>query len=152
MPTRVPFQQLHGEGGRFTQRNQGVMWTGLEVMANNINKRGNRLNATRRKAMERLATEMETYAKVNAPWQNRTGHARATLRATAIHNESQQTSTVWLAHGVPYGIWLEIMNGGQYAIVGPTIQAFSKRMYSTVKELESVGSYLDKIYGNTDDD
>lgn len=147
MATRVPMRQLHGRGGRFTEGNQGILWTGVQAMANNINNRGKSLNATRRKTMDRLGEEMENYAKANAPWDDRTGDARDRLHTVVVHDERTDTSTVWLAHGVGYGIWLETMQGGKFSIILPTIQEFSKRLVSKVVEFDSPEDVFERIYG-----
>jgi hypothetical protein len=126
-------------------RQSGIVWRGLEVLANNINRRGVTLNMTRRLAMERLATEMEEYARENAPWTDRTGNARDLLRAQVVHNEALQSSTAFLGHGVEYGVWLEIMGGGEFAIVGPTIEYYSSLMMSTVVEVDSFSDILGQM-------
>jgi hypothetical protein len=41
------------------------------------------------------------------------------LRGSAIHESGR--STIIIAHGVPYGIWLEVRFSGRYAIIGPTL-------------------------------
>lgn len=62
------------------------------------------------------------YAKLNAPWTDDTGNARAGLNADV--NVRQPSKDHWeliLAHGVYYGIYLEVCNSGKYAIIMPTI-------------------------------
>lgn len=134
-------------GGTSGLSSPGIVWRGLEVMANNINKRGKTLNITRKLAMERIAKNMETYAKEHAPWQDRTGDAREYLQGFAQHDEGEQTSTAYLSHGVPYGLWLEIMNGGEFAIIIPTILAFQSQVLSTVVQVDSFSSLLAQVYG-----
>jgi hypothetical protein len=63
----------------------------------------------RRVAYEQ-AEDMENYAKANAPWTDRTGDARERLHATV--EETGPIGTIVLAHGVDYGIWLEVRFGG----------------------------------------
>lgn len=145
MATRIPLRQLQGAGGRFTKKNQGILWTGLEVLADNINKRGNSLNASRKKSMEKLAEQMEAYAKRNARWRDRTGDARARLHGVAVHNDRQQTSTAYLGHGVGYGVFLETMQGGSFAIIMPTIQVFGAKMFATVKEYDTLDDVADRM-------
>lgn len=133
-------------------RNGGIVWRGLDVLANNINRRGITLNRTRKLAMERLATEMEEYAKENAPWTDRTTDAREGLQAQAIHDDSRQSSTVWLGHGVEYGLWLELLNGGEFAIVLPTIEHYQDLVMAKVVEYDSFGSILSQMsFGGGDE-
>lgn len=69
---------------------------------------------------EFAASRGESYAKVNAPWTDRTGAARSGLNATASKAVNQYN--IILAHAVHYGIWLEIANSGDYQIIMPTVQ------------------------------
>lgn len=70
--------------------------------------------------MERQADVSTAYMKSNAPWTDRTGNARNGLHAVTAH--SRGLHSVTLAHGVPYGIWLEVRWGGRFAIVGRAVQ------------------------------
>ena len=126
----VPTRQIQAAAGQETRT--GVVWRGLAVLADNINRRGVTLNRTRRLAIEKLASDMEAYAKENASWQDRTGDARALLKGDALHDEANDISIAYLSHGVPYGIWLEIMNSGEFAIVMPTVLEFQSRFMSAV--------------------
>jgi hypothetical protein len=67
-----------------------------------------------------VSQDMERTAKRNAPWKDQTGNARNGLKGThkVVPNKSY---TATLAHGVPYGIWLEIRWSGRYSIIMPTI-------------------------------
>lgn len=146
VPRGVPLIQMRDPSGRFGRGSPGVLWTGLEIMANNINKRGNSLNASRRRAVESLATQMEDWAKDNASWSDNTGDAREFLHVSVHHNESQDMSTVSIAHGVGYGLWLELMQDGRFAIILPTIEHFAPLMMATVKEFDSVENALRRTF------
>ena len=78
--------------------------------------------------MNRLAAAMEEYARARAPWQNRTGAARAGLYGYADQVEDD-TFIAGVAHSptVDYGIWLETRWNGRYAIIGPTQAAFASQ-------------------------
>lgn len=76
-----------------------------------------------RAVVRERAQAMEEWAKTNAPWTDRTGAARSGLHASVIE-ESGQIGTVVLAHGVDYGLWLEIANGGRYAIIAQAVDMF----------------------------
>lgn len=78
------------------------------------------------------AGTMERYAKFNAPWTDRTGHARQSLHGGVDIRGDQQV--LYLSHGVEYGIWLELAHGGNYAIVRPTVDAHLSRIRRTVKD------------------
>lgn len=68
---------------------------------------------------EETAADGEARAKVDAPWQNRTGAARAGLQGTS--NVQGGSGTIVLAHGVSYGIWLELANQARYGILPATL-------------------------------
>lgn len=75
---------------------------------------------------------MEAYAKTHAPWTDRTGHARQSLHG-GVERRADDTLVLYLSHGMEYGIWLELANGGNYAILGPTVDAHLQRIRETVK-------------------
>lgn len=83
------------------------------------------------------AEEMEQYAKANAPWTDRTGDARERLHATV--EETGPIGTIVLAHGVDYGIWLEIANGGRYSIIPQTIDVFGPRVMRSLQNMINLG-------------
>ena len=84
---------------------------------------GGQVNNRVYQGMAKLGPEMEASAKANAPWQDQTGNARAGLHAT-VGGSRGATTTVYLMHGVHYGKYLELKNGGRFAIVGPTLVQF----------------------------
>lgn len=81
------------------------------------------LNAAHKvnEAMEEGKEKLETYAKLNAPWGDRTGAARDGLNASVYFENGEVV--LELAHAVSYGLWLEIKNDGEYAIIMPTLEA-----------------------------
>lgn len=62
-----------------------------------------------------VAEQMADYAKNNHPWENRTGTAESRIDAKAEWKDT--TLDISIKHGVDYGIWLEVCNGGKYAIL-----------------------------------
>ena len=76
------------------------------------------------------AGNLESYAKLNAPWKDRTSNARQGLHGGVDTDGGQ--FVLYLSHGVEYGIWLELAHGGNYAIVGPTADAHLPRIRRTV--------------------
>lgn len=67
------------------------------------------------------ARRMESYAKKNAKWVDRTGNARNGLRAQSF-KVPQVSYQIVVFHQVPYGIWLEVRFNGRLAIIMPTVQ------------------------------
>ena len=80
------------------------------------------------------APQIEAHMKTNAPWTDQTGNARQGLRAEA-YDAGGSTKGIVLYHQVPYGIWLEVKNSGQYAIILPTIEVMGPEV---MKSLENI--------------
>ena len=87
--------------------------------------------------VKRRAPEIEDWMKANAPWTDRTGNARQTLH-TEIEELVNQMVILWLAHGVYYGIFLELCNAGRFAIVTPSLDIFGPIIWNDVKAMLGV--------------
>lgn len=87
-------------------------------------------------AMQEGAQEVEAYARTNAPWSDRTGAARAGL-TTDVYEEFGEI-ILELSHSVDYGIWLETIQNGAYAIIMPTLEVLGPRII-----LQAGGRVLD---------
>lgn len=88
--------------------------------------------------LEKQAGDVEAYAQSNAPWADRTGEARNGLTASV---ESQGEDVfLSLSHSVDYGQWLETIQSGRFAIIMPTLEAFSGRVFDSVGAKSSGGS------------
>lgn len=72
--------------------------------------------------MIKKAEDLERYMKANHPWQNRTGAAEAGLSAKVTNSPKNNVQRIELAHGVPYGIYLEYSMEKRFAIIEPTIR------------------------------
>lgn len=82
------------------------------------------------------ASEIESKMKQNRPWTDRTGMAKALLTAK-VSQPNNNTVRIMLAHGVDYGIWLELANEKNYAIIAPTIDEESPRIVADLDDLMS---------------
>ena len=69
---------------------------------------------------ESFALKVRAYAVKNAPWQDRTAHARQGLRTQV--DTVGAVFTLTLFHTMDYGIWLEIANDGRYAVILKTME------------------------------
>lgn len=85
-----------------------------------LNNLDNKLNAVVMMYAQTKAPVLESKMKSQRPWTDRTGLAKATLNAK-VSKPSNSITRITLAHGVDYGIWLELANEKNYAIIGPTI-------------------------------
>ena len=93
-----------------------------------------KLNSAVAKTMDYWAPQVESYARSNAPWTDRTGNARSGLHAETEHNGNISHS-IHLFHTMPYGIWLEVRFDGRFAIINPTIDIMGHRLMATFRGL-----------------
>jgi len=114
--------------GRFTKGGWGFEWTGLESVINLPNEFGQELIDNIEENMEQLSKDIEDYAKQFAPWTDRTGNARQGLHTVNDFNSRSGKFVISLGYSVDYGFFLESYNGGEYAIVGPTMQKFAGQL------------------------
>lgn len=78
---------------------------------------------------------LESHAKQGAPWTDRTTMARKSLRGDA--EKTNSGVRISLAHGVDYGLWLELANEKRYAIIMPTIETKGKEVLDGYAQLLS---------------
>lgn len=91
-------------------------------------------NALQEKMLE-FAVRMQTYARENAPWNDRTGMARSGLDVDV--EDAGDTIKISLFHTVDYGLFLELRWGGAYAIILPTIEALGPQLMQEFEDLIS---------------
>lgn len=82
------------------------------------------------------ASEIESKMKLNRPWTDRTGMAKALLSAK-VSQPDKDIVRITLAHGVDYGIWLELAHEKNYAIIAPTVREEGPRVVSDLNNLMS---------------
>ena len=70
------------------------------------------------------ARKLENDAKLRAPWTDRTGQARQRLTAYVTELQSG-ICEITVAHGVSYGVFLELAHEKRFATIMPTIQRLS---------------------------
>lgn len=85
------------------------------------------------------ALKLQNYARDNALWTDRTGHARQRLTGTVSRISSGYR--IALAHGVDYGIWLELAHEKRYAIIQPTI------LVNTSEVMAGLNKLLERLKG-----
>lgn len=90
---------------------------------------------------ENGAKALERDAKQNAKWTNRTGHARQRLRGYVSKVENGYK--IYLAHGVDYGLWLELANEKKYSIIPQTIQKTGES-----EIMPAFKNFMKKLEGN----
>lgn len=77
--------------------------------------------------------------KLKAPWTDRTSAARNSLNGHTDHSGRGPIGfsehKVTFAHGVDYGIWLEVIQNGKFQIIMPTVLAVGKALMSTIGDM-----------------
>jgi hypothetical protein len=81
----------------------------------------------------RWAPDIEAWMKENTPWTDRTGNARQNLRTEVVDLTSE--IVIMLAHGMEYGIFLELAHGGKYEIIGPALDRFAPLVLADVQKM-----------------
>jgi len=122
-----------------------VSWQGDEQVKRNIAEYGRRVQDKAREFALSWVPRLETHAKKNAPWTDRTANARQALRAyldedvpetfnaeDAVEYPSPEQIAdiivIVLSHGMEYGEKLENSWAGAYSIIGPTLEALLPEM------------------------
>lgn len=80
------------------------------------------------------APQIRAKMQTNRPWTDRTGMAKARLDAS-VSTPNNHTVRITLSHGVEYGIWLELANEKNYAIIMPTINQEGPHIVSDLQGL-----------------
>lgn len=84
------------------------------------------------------ASQMQAYMVTNHKWTNRTFMAEKTLSAV-VSKPNEHIIRITLAHGVDYGIWLELAHEKNFAIIQPTLNVYGPRV------IEDMGNLMASI-------
>lgn len=113
-----------------------VTWEGVDGIQAALDDYGRKIHQAAYDIADYFAPVLETYAKENAVWTDRTANARQTLRGWA-DELGNDAAVLYLAHGMEYGKWLELRWSGRYAILWPTIEA----------HLSEITAMLQQVFG-----
>lgn len=114
-----------------------VKYTGSSLESG-LNRLGTKLGAVILMYASTKASLIQSQMKTERPWTDRTGMAKALLNVR-VSQPNATTVRLTLAHGVNYGIWLELANNKNYAILQPTIE---KEAPGLVKDMGDIMSKL----------
>lgn len=78
------------------------------------------------------AENIKSEAQYNAPWADRTGDARAGIDVS-VENQGG-VIVLSLFHTVEYGLWLEVIQNGAFAIIMPTLEASAPQMFANASQ------------------
>jgi hypothetical protein len=79
---------------------------------------------------QKRAPEIQNWMRSNAPWTDRTGNARQGLN-TQVEGSPDEIALIF-AHGVFYGIFLELRNSGRFAVVNPALDYWGPIIWQDV--------------------
>jgi hypothetical protein len=85
--------------------------------------------------MDDMLVEIVSYAQDNAPWEDRTGDARAGIEGS-VDIEGDEV-VLSLYHTVDYGKWLELMQNGRFATIMPTLEHYSGSLMRKIGAVET---------------
>ncbi len=108
--------------------------SGLKEVLTNLHKWANDKRAGCEAVSLTTCADMQNYARLNRPWQDQTGNARAGLNG-GTYWETMDILKIYIAHSMEYGVYLELCNEGKYAILSPTIKEFQDKWYSGIKKI-----------------
>jgi hypothetical protein len=83
--------------------------------------------------VEFQAARGEAKMKIDAPWTDRTGAARNGLFTR--YGKRGSTHEILFSHSVAYGIWLEIIESGEWQVIWPTMRVIGRE---TMKQLDDL--------------
>lgn len=115
------------------QLDESGLRDGLEIFRN-------RFNAALSMYANTGALKLQNYARQNARWTDRTGHARQRLTGDVLI--AGEGYKLRLAHGVDYGIFLELAHERRYAIIEETINTVGQN-----EILPGLNHLIDRLSG-----
>ena len=134
----------------------GIVWTKPPSALNPaIVMYGNKVKAAVVAVAQFIGAKMESYAKANAPWTDRTANARQGLfyavdaegggevsgSANLGGQESEAIGVakdvvgLYVSHSMTYGKYLELCNAGKYAVVMRTMEAHYGELMQMLKAI-----------------
>jgi hypothetical protein len=99
----------------------------------NLKTFGSKLNRNVAITMDYNSGYAMRWLKSNAPWRDDTGAARSGLIALPFSSGNQHE--LLMAYSVTYGIWLEIANSGQYAVITPAMRIVGSKIMDDMQNL-----------------
>lgn len=93
-----------------------------------------------RRVANKRAGDATAWMQENAPWEDRTGAARAGLHVDVLESPGVLAELVF-SHddSLDYPVWLEIANGGKYAIIAPAIDYWGPKFMNDIQRIVNLG-------------
>lgn len=109
---------------------------GSEEVIRNMREWAEKRRAATIALAQNWAGQLEGRVKLQAPWSDRTGNARAGLFGTTeLRGLARNEIVIKLGHTMSYGVFLELCNDGRYAILKPTIDSAVPEIWESYKRL-----------------
>lgn len=114
----------------------GLTWTS-DTLTANFSQASNRAVQYLARTTEYYSLRSETFAKSKAKWTDRTGNARGSLAGTYTASIGRDSARfeITIAHGMPYGIWLELRWNGKFSIINKTVENQGKAFFDTANKV-----------------
>ncbi len=110
---------------------------GLNVVLGNLRKWEQQKKAGCTGVARTVAAQMQNYARERAPWIDDTGNARQGLHGGSFWDN--YFLFCYIAHAVEYGVYLELANSGNYAILEETRDKFAQDFYKSIEIIMKYG-------------
>lgn len=108
-------------------------WRGREEVKAGMRRYGADVRRAKHSLALSWVSTLESYAKSNARWDDRTGNARQALYVS-VHS-SDDTTAIYLSHGVDYGVYLELLHQGRFAVILATLEAHYKPIQDSYRRM-----------------
>lgn len=114
----------------------------LGAMPDRVRKLDDRMREVITGQFMRIEDESTSYMKLNAPWKDQSGNARSGLFTTTAIGLKRDHWELILSHAVRYGIYLEVCNSGNYAIIERSLRHIGpillSRLENSLAEIEAL--------------
>ena len=80
------------------------------------------------------AANAQNYARTHRIWQDQSGHARGMLNG-GMYWETMAILKIFMAHGVEYGIYLELAHDRKYQILEEAINKVKDDWFNAVRRI-----------------
>lgn len=110
--------------------------SGFDEVINNLSNIPKKLKVALLLDSKNVASQMEAWAKTNAPWEDQTGDARKLMKAH-VKWEGPNLLSIKMSHHVNYGVYLELCNEGKYAVLEKAINEFVPEFQEGWKDILS---------------
>lgn len=103
-----------------------IQWHGVREFKQKMTAKEKAIADIPYQVLSQFAPQIESQAKEDAVWTDRTGNARQSLWSRAYRTKTG--AVLYLVHGMAYGVHLELKYQGRYAIIMRTLDIYTPRI------------------------